>query len=96
MSTNQRIQVGLVSLHCLLCGHQTAEVQLPIPKLDRAALRAALAETSPDTQPRWDAALRPMCPRCHGRLILDIQPMRAWVNDLPPKGVREREAELVS
>ena len=96
MATKQRVRVGLVTLHCLLCGHQTAEVQLPITTLDRAALRTALAETSPETQPQWDAAMRPMCPRCHGRLLLDIQLARAWVNDLPPKGARERESELIS
>lgn len=94
--SNKRIQVGLISLHCLLCGHQTAEVRLPISRLDRVALRTALAEQGPDIQPQWDGGLRPMCPRCHGRLILDVQPVSAWVNDLPAKGQRERETDLVS
>ncbi len=96
MATNQRVRMGMVSLHCLLCGHQTADVRLPIAKLDRSALRTALAEADPETQPRWDASMRPACPRCRGRLLLDIQPLRTWSNDVPAKGAREREIDLVT
>ena len=69
---------------------------LPIPKLDRATVRAALEDANPKTQPRWNAALVPMCPRCRGWLVLDIQPARAWTDEPPPKGARDREPELVS
>ncbi len=95
MATSQRVHMGMVSLHCLLCGHQTAEVRLPTAALDRLTLRKALAEADLETQPRWDALGLPLCPRCSGRLLLDIQPLHAWSNDVPAKGAREREIDLV-
>lgn len=71
----ERVQFRLISLYCLLCGYQTANVRLPIAGLTRTALRAALAAEAPETQPRWNATLAPLCPRCPGRLILDIRPI---------------------
>lgn len=61
----------LVSLRCLICGYETAAVDLPIPTLDRAMLRAAFANS--EMAPEWDARLQPQCPRCRRtRLVLDI------------------------
>jgi hypothetical protein len=60
-----------ISMHCPICGYKTSEVDLPLPTLDRALLRAALAKTR--SAPEWDAGLEPHCPRCHrSRLLLDI------------------------
>lgn len=92
MTHDERDQFRLISLYCLLCGHQTAKVGLPIAGLTRTALRAALAAEAPETQPRWNAKLEPFCPRCPGRLILDIRPIRVSLdNDVPANDARERE-----
>lgn len=61
-----------ISMRCLVCGYKTAEVDLPLPTLDRPMLFAALAKAGRGA-PEWDAGLEPYCPRCHrSRLILDI------------------------
>ncbi len=94
MTHDERVQFRLISLDCLLCGHQTAKVRLPIARLTRTALRAALAAEAPETQPRWNAKLEPLCPapRCPGRLILDIRPNRVPLDsDVQANDARERE-----
>lgn len=92
MTHDGRVQLRLISLYCLLCGHQTANVRLPIVDLTRTALRAALAAAAPETQPRWNAKLEPFCPRCPGSLILDIRPIRVPLDgDAPANDARERE-----
>jgi len=94
MTHDERVQFRLISLYCLLCGHQTANVRLPIAGLTRTALRAALAAGAPETQPHWNAKLEPLCPapRCPGRLILDIRPIRVPLdNDVPANDALARE-----
>lgn len=92
MTHDERVQFRLISLYCLLCGHQTANVRLPIVDLTRTALRAALAAEAPETQPRWNAKLEPLCPRCPGRLILDIRPIRVPLDgDASANDAGERE-----
>jgi len=94
MTHDERVQFRLFSLYCLLCGHQTAKMRLPIAGLTRTALRAALAAAAPETQPHWNAKLEPFCPapHCPGRLILDIRPSRVPLdNDVPTNDVPPRE-----
>lgn len=98
MIHDERVQFRLVSLYCLICGHQTANVRLPIAGLTPAVLRAVLAAEAPETQPRWNAKLEPRCsaPRCPGRMILDIRPIRVRLdNDVPAERCpRTRAARL--
>jgi hypothetical protein len=69
-----------VSLSCLMCGFDVPEVTVTLERLSRAALRDALATAPEGARPEWDAHLLPRCPKCHGRLVVDLVPVRVWRN----------------
>ncbi len=82
--------MGRTYLHCLLCGFETSEVDLPASTVTRAALRAALSSEPATSRPVWDAALTPRCPRCDGRLLLGSVPSTVWFVDDPGTFARSR------
>lgn len=72
-----------VSFSCLMCGLDTQAIEIRVDALSRAAVRRALEARAPEFQPEWDEALTPHCPRCRGRLLLELRSVPAW---------RQREA----
>ena len=68
-----------VSFSCLMCGLDTPSVEIRIDKLSRAAVRRALDATEEQGfRPKWDTSLTPLCPRCHGRLLLELGSVPHW------------------
>lgn len=69
-----------VSFSCLMCGTETSAVEIRIDRLTRKAVREALAtaDLGGGFRPTWDATLTPHCPRCHGRLLLELGSVPAW------------------
>jgi len=63
-----------VSFGCLMCGTESGTVEIYIDRLTRKAVRAALAavDLRVGFRPTWDATGSPHCPRCHGRLLLEM------------------------
>ena len=83
-----------VSFSCLMCGFDVPEVTVKLERLSRAALRDALAAAPEGARPDWDVHLLPRCPKCHGRLIIDLAPVRVWRNtDLSARRGRPPKSE---
>lgn len=62
-----------ISFSCLMCGLETSTVEIAVDRLTRKAVRQALATADLGSfRPTWDATLIPHCPRCHGRLLLEL------------------------
>lgn len=71
-----------VSFSCLMCGLETTTVEIRVERLTRRAVREALATADLNGfRPTWDATLIPHCPRCHGRLLLELGAVPAWRQD---------------
>lgn len=83
-----------VSFSCLMCGFDAAEVTVKLDRLSRASLRDALGTAPESARPAWDEHLLPRCPRCHGRLVVDLTPVRVWRNaDLSSRRGRPPKSE---
>jgi hypothetical protein len=68
-----------VSFSCLMCGLETPSIEIRIDALSRAAVRRALTAVElPGFRPLWDASLTPHCPRCRGRLLLELGSVSLW------------------
>jgi ribosomal protein S14 len=68
-----------VSFSCLMCGLETPSIEIRIDELSRAAVRRALTMAElPGFRPLWDASLTPHCPRCRGRLLLELGSVSLW------------------
>jgi hypothetical protein len=67
-----------VSFSCLMCGLDTPNIEVRIDDLSRVAVRRALAATVSDFAPVWDDSLIPHCPRCRGRLLLEVGSVPSW------------------
>jgi len=69
-----------VSFSCLMCGIETGTVEIRIDRLTRKAVREGLAsiDLGGGFRPTWDATGIPHCPRCHGRLLLELGSVPIW------------------
>jgi hypothetical protein len=76
--TASRPRLVKVSFSCLMCGLDTPSVEIRIDELSRAAVRRALGAAGSGFRPLWDAMLTPHCPRCHGRLLLELGSVPIW------------------
>jgi hypothetical protein len=76
--TASTLRLATVSFSCLMCGLDTPSIEIRIDRLSRSAVRRALDKTESGFQPLWDASLTPHCPRCRGRLLLELGSVPAW------------------
>lgn len=67
-----------VCFSCLMCGLDTPNIEVRIDDLSRVAVRRALAGVASDLAPIWDKSLIPHCPRCRGRLLLELASVPSW------------------
>lgn len=67
-----------VCFSCLMCGLDTPNIEVRIDDLSRVAVRRALAGVVSDLAPIWDESLIPHCPRCRGRLLLELGSVPSW------------------
>ena len=67
-----------VSFSCLMCGMDTPNIEVQIDDLSRVAVRRALAGAVSELAPIWDESLIPHCPRCRGRLLLELGSVPSW------------------
>lgn len=67
-----------VSFSCLMCGLDTPEIEMRVDGLSRAAVRRALDAAGEVFRPLWDPSLVPHCPRCRGRLLLELHAVPLW------------------
>ena len=76
--TTSTARLVKVSFSCLMCGLDTPNIEVRIDDLSRAAVRRALAGAVSDLAPIWDKSLIPHCPRCRGRLLLELGTVPSW------------------
>jgi len=68
-----------VSFSCLMCGLDTPAIEIRLDRLTRGAVRRAIDATElPGVRPTWDSSLTPHCPRCRGRLLLELGSVPHW------------------
>jgi hypothetical protein len=62
-----------VELNCMYCGHSCGDARVRVSgRPTYRDLRAAFAERPAGTAPEWDAHGTPRCPRCRGKLFIDL------------------------
>ena len=62
-----------VELTCLYCGHSCGEARVRTSgRPTYREVRAAFANEPSSTAPAWDAHGTPRCPRCRGKLFIDV------------------------
>jgi hypothetical protein len=72
-SASGGITVIRVELTCFYCGHTCGEARVRTSgRPSYRELRAAFAERPTGTAPTWDAHGTPRCPRCRGKLFIDV------------------------
>ena len=67
-----------VSFSCMMCGLDTPSIEIQIDELTRTAVRRAIDAAEPGLCPLWDASLVPHCPRCRGRMLLELDSVPVW------------------
>lgn len=83
-----------VSLGCLYCGHEVADVITNAARRPtNAELRAAYAAAPDVAAPAWDAHGQPRCPRCAAKLFMEIVATSRLHLDAPPTRPPESETE---
>jgi len=76
--TRSTSRLAKVSFSCLMCGLDTPNVEIRIDALTRDAVRRALDGTDAAWRPIWDGSLIPHCPRCRGRMLLELGSVPIW------------------
>lgn len=62
-----------VELTCLYCGHALGEYRVATRERPTyREVRQAVESSAASTRPTWDAHGAPRCPRCRGKLFIEV------------------------